>query len=116
MTRDRPSITAPDGSTVRELIQTRDGASNLSLAEATVPPGAETVRHIHHRSEEIYFFTAGVGRMFLGDEEMDVRAGVSVLIAPGTPHKLVNASDSEPLVLLCCCSPPYRDDDTELLE
>ena len=38
--------------------------------------------------------------MRLGDEEADVTAGDTVLIAPGTPHKLWNLGD-EPLVLLC---------------
>jgi mannose-6-phosphate isomerase-like protein (cupin superfamily) len=52
---------------------------------------------------------------FLGDEGIAVRAGDAVLIPPGTAHKLVNESDAR-LVLRCACSPPYRDDDTELLE
>jgi mannose-6-phosphate isomerase-like protein (cupin superfamily) len=53
--------------------------------------------------------------MLLDSVERGIEAGDSVLIPPGTPHKLVNAG-AEPLVLLCCCSPPYTDEDTELLE
>ncbi len=112
---DRTPVTAPDGSVVRELVQVKDGAENQSLAEATVPPGGETILHLHRRSEEIYHFVSGSGRMTMGSEEKEIRAGDSILIPPGTPHKLVNTGD-EPLVLLCCCSPPYTDDDTELLE
>jgi mannose-6-phosphate isomerase-like protein (cupin superfamily) len=112
---DHPSFTAPDGSTVRELIQRRDGARHQSLAEATVPPCGSTFLHLHHESEEIYLFISGRGRMTLGDEEREVEGGDSVLIPPNTPHKLVNAGN-EPLVLLCACSPPYRDEDTELIE
>jgi mannose-6-phosphate isomerase-like protein (cupin superfamily) len=96
-------------------MQAGDGARNQSLAEATVPPGGATVAHLHRRSEEIYRFVSGAGRMRLGRDEFDVTAGDTVLIAPGTPHKLWNNGD-EPLVLLCCCAPAYRDDDTELLE
>ena len=77
--------------------------------------GGETTEHLHRASEEIYTFTAGEGRIRVGAEEADVRAGDSVLIAAGTPHKLWNTG-GEPLVLLCCCSPPYSDADTELLE
>ena len=110
----RSFITA-DGSTIRELAGPPSGnAANQSLAEATVPRGAETVLHHHVRSEEIYLFTAGAGRMRLGDEEADVRAGDAVVIPPGTPHMLRNPGP-EPLVLLCCCSPPYSDEDTVLL-
>ena len=52
--------------------------------------------------------------MRLGEEEDDVRAGDTVVIAPGLAHKLFNPG-TEPLVLLCCCSPPYSDEDTVLL-
>jgi mannose-6-phosphate isomerase-like protein (cupin superfamily) len=104
-----------DGSTVRELIQTGDGAVKQSLAEAVVPAGGETIEHLHRTSEEIYLVTSGRGRMRLGGGESEVEAGHAVLIAPGTPHKLWNTGD-EPLVLLCCCAPPYTDADTELLE
>jgi mannose-6-phosphate isomerase-like protein (cupin superfamily) len=101
-----------DGSEIRELAGIPTGNSqNQSLAEATVPPGGETEEHYHRASEEIYFFTHGSGRMRLGDEESDVAAGDTVVIPPGTRHKLWNPG-SEPLKLLCCCSPPYSHDDT----
>jgi mannose-6-phosphate isomerase-like protein (cupin superfamily) len=54
--------------------------------------------------------------MRLGDDEADVRAGDTVVIPPGTRHKLFNDDASEPLVLLCCCAPPYSHEDTVLLE
>ena len=110
-----PFVTA-DGSTIRELAGVPTGnAVNQSLAEATVPPGGETAEHYHRASEEIYTFTAGAGRMRLGTAEADVRAGDTVVIPPGTPHKLWNPGP-EPMVLLCCCSPPYSHADTVLLE
>ena len=112
---DRPSFITADGSSIRELAGIPSGnAVNQSLAEATVPPGGETAEHYHLRSEEIYYFTAGRGRLKLGDEEADIRAGDMVVIAPGTPHKLQNTGGG-PLVLLCCCSPAYSHDDTVLL-
>jgi mannose-6-phosphate isomerase-like protein (cupin superfamily) len=108
-----PFITK-DGSTIREVAHPAwTAARNQSLAEATVPPGGETDEHYHPRSEEIYFFTAGTGRMRLGDEEAEVRAGHCVVIPPGIPHKLFNPG-GEPLVLLCCCAPAYSHDDTVL--
>lgn len=112
---DREPFVTADGSSIRELAGVPSGnAANQSLAEATVAPGGETIAHHHVRSEEIYLFTAGAGRMRLGDEERDVRAGDAVVIPPGTPHRLLNPG-AEPLVLLCCCAPPYADADTVLL-
>jgi len=112
----RTAFITADGSSIRELAGTPSGNSvNQSLAEAVVPPGGATIAHLHRRSEEIYLFTAGSGRMRLGDEERSVRAGDCVVIAPGTEHKLW-AEDTEPLMLLCCCAPAYSHDDTVLLE
>jgi mannose-6-phosphate isomerase-like protein (cupin superfamily) len=111
----REAFVTADGSSIRELAGIPSGnAVQQSLAEATVPPGRETVEHYHRTTEEIYLFTSGEGRMRLGESEADVRAGDAVVIAPGVRHKLWNPG-TEPLVLLCCCAPPYRDADTVLL-
>jgi mannose-6-phosphate isomerase-like protein (cupin superfamily) len=110
--RDLESFITRDGSAIRELAGPAwTAARNQSLAEATVAPGAETAEHYHPRSEELYYFVAGEGRMRLADEEAEVRAGDCVVIPPGTAHKLWNPG-SAPLVLLCCCAPAYSDDDT----
>jgi mannose-6-phosphate isomerase-like protein (cupin superfamily) len=110
-----PFVTA-DGSSIRELAGIPSGnAANQSLAEAVVPPGKQTVAHLHRRSEEIYLFTGGSGRLRLGGEQRQVQAGDCVVIPPGVEHKLW-ADDQQPLVLLCCCSPAYSDADTVLLE
>ena len=104
-----------DRSEIRELAGLPTGnATHQSLAQATVPPGASTEAHFHRVTEEIYFFTAGEGRMRLGEAEAAVRAGDCVVIAPGMPHQLVNDA-AEPLVLLCCCAPPYTHEDTVLV-
>ena len=105
-------FTTLDGSGIRELAGPAwTVARNQSLAEATVPAGGTTAEHFHRETEEIYYFTAGRGRMKLGDEIADVRAGDCVVIPPGMPHKLW-AGEAGPLVLLCCCAPAYSDDDT----
>jgi mannose-6-phosphate isomerase-like protein (cupin superfamily) len=113
--RVEPFVTL-DGSEIREVAGLPTGnAVNQSLAEATVPVGGETIEHYHRLSEEIYFFTHGAGRMRLGDEEQVVGPGDTVVIAPGTPHKLW-CTGEEPLRLLCCCAPPYSDEDTVIAE
>jgi len=104
-----------DGSTIRELAgPVSSPTEKQSLAEATVAPGGATAEHYHHESEELYYFVAGRGRLRVGDEHRDVRAGECVVIPPGAIHKLTNTSDDESLRLLCCCAPPYSDADTVL--
>src|SRR6478735_5563530 len=107
-----PFVTA-DGSQIRELAGLPSGNStNQSLAQATVPAGGTTIEHYHRTTEEIYYFTGGSGRMRLGENEFDVRAGDCVVIPPGVRHKLWGESE---LVLLCCCAPAYTHEDTVLL-
>ena len=113
---DLASFTTLDGSIIREIAgPSWTPARNQSLAEASLEPGGATTAHFHREAEELYFFTAGTGRMRLGDEERDVRAGDCVVIPPGAVHKLCNTGE-ERLVLLCCCAPAYRDEDTVLVE
>ena len=113
---DREPFITADGSSIRELAGVPTGnAAHQSLAEATVEPGGATTEHSHRTSEEIYLFTRGMGRMRLGTDEGDVRAGDAVVIPPGTRHKLFNTG-TEPLVLLCCCAPAYSHEDTVLTE
>jgi len=108
------SFITADGSGIRELAgPSWTPARNQSLAEATVDPGGETAEHYHPQAEEIYYFTAGAGRLRLGSEEAEISAGDCVVIPPGTVHKLWNTG-AEPLMLLCCCAPAYAHDDTVL--
>ncbi|WP_354701280.1 hypothetical protein DSM112329_01592 [Paraconexibacter sp. AEG42_29] len=113
---DSESFVTADGSSIRELAGRVAAPSvNQSLAEATVPVGGATTAHYHPIAEELYFITAGTGRMRLGTDERDVVVGDCVVIPPGVEHKLTNTG-AEPLVLLCCCAPGYTHEDTVLTE
>lgn len=109
-----PYITK-DGSEIRELLHpTQHALANQSLAEALVPPGVTTLRHLHWLTEEIYHITQGAGLMSLGDQTFRVTTGDSIAIASGTPHCIAN-DGATPLHILCCCAPAYSHDDTFLL-
>ena len=113
--QDCPPYLTKDGSSIRELMHPGlHPVGNQSLAEARVAPGAATALHRHQNTEELYHITAGKGRMTLGDQVFAVQTGDTVLIPPGTPHRIANEGPGE-LVLLCCCAPAYSHDDTELL-
>ena len=110
-----PPYVTKDGSQIRELMHpTVHGNRAQSFAEATVPPGAETLLHRHRVTEELYHVTQGTGLMTLGDETFEVRVGDTICIPPGTPHRIRNVG-AEPLKILCACAPAYADADTELL-
>lgn len=111
-----PAFTTKDSSQIRELLSYRNsGIRNQSLAEARVEPGASTQEHYHIKAEEIYFITAGRGRMRIEQELREVQVGDAIAIPPGLKHKIWNTG-SETLSLLCCCAPAYEHEDTVITE
>jgi mannose-6-phosphate isomerase-like protein (cupin superfamily) len=111
-----PAFITKDGSEIRELLAYRNSAiRNQSLAEARLPVGASTQEHYHAKTEEIYFITAGSGRMRIEGELANVKMGDAIAIPPGKKHKLWNTG-SETLTLLCCCAPCYEHSDTFITE
>ncbi len=112
--RDSAPFVTKDGSEIRSILdRTNSTASNQSLAEATLPPGAATAPHRHPATEEIYYVLRGAGRMTVGMEQRGVGPGDGILIPPGARHTMENIG-AEPLVFLCCCAPPYAHEDTVL--
>ena len=104
-----------DGSIIRELIHPdKQAGCRQSLAEAIVLPQKSTLLHCHESSEEIYFISSGTGTMTLGNEKKKVKSGDSILIPPGTNHKIENTGN-DMLKILCCCTPPYSHQDTVII-
>jgi mannose-6-phosphate isomerase-like protein (cupin superfamily) len=113
---DMQAFITKDGSEIRELLAYRNSAvRNQSLAEARVPVDGSTQEHYHPKAEEIYFITAGTGRMRIENEVQEVRTGDAIAILPGQKHKLWNTGN-ETLKLLCCCAPAYEHSDTIITE
>src|SRR5256885_9368101 len=88
---EMPPFLTKDGSEIRELLAYRNSAiRNQSLAEARIAVGSTTQEHYHPRAEEIYFITAGTGRMRIEGEIREVRPGDAIAIPPGQKHKIWN--------------------------
>ena len=111
-----PAFVTKDGSEIRELLAHRNSAiRNQSLAEASVPVAGSTLEHYHSKTEEIYYITAGAGRIRIEGETREVKVGDAIAIPPGHKHKLWNQGN-ETLKLLCCCAPAYEHSDTIITE
>jgi quercetin dioxygenase-like cupin family protein len=113
---EMPAFITKDGSEIRELLAYRNSAiRNQSLAEARLPAGGSTQEHYHPLAEEIYYVTAGTGRVRIEGETREVKTGDAIAILPGQKHKLWNTGTGM-LTLLCCCAPAYENCDTVLTE
>jgi mannose-6-phosphate isomerase-like protein (cupin superfamily) len=103
-----------DKSTIRELYNPDNApVEGFSVAEAEVGTGAETEAHLHKTSQEVYYVIEGTGTVWLDNQPFEVKTGDSLLITPGTPHKIKAGENG--IRVLCICSPAYSHHDTELL-
>ena len=73
----------------------------FGAAWSVVEPGGQTKHHAHQEGET-FFFVKGQGRVQIGDDTRDVKAGDVVFQPPFHQHTLVNTSESEDLVFLSC--------------
>ena len=106
---ETPDTVAPDGSEVRLLCASPCG----SMAAFRLAPGAVSKAVAHRTVEEIWYFTAGRGRIWrrLGEHEeiTDVGQGVSITIPTGT-HFQFRCDDSGPLEAVAVTMPPWPGD------
>lgn len=77
------------------------GAKALSMNVATIPPGGVARAHVHVGFEVMLYILQGHVRHEYGEglrKTVENRAGDFIFIAPGVPHEVFNASDTEPVV------------------
>lgn len=103
-------LLAPDGSEIR-LLHSLAGASVVHCA---LPVGRVSIPVRHRTVEEVWYFLAGEGQVWRkrGEDELvlDVRSGVSLMIALGTQFQFRN-SGAVPLEFIIATTPPWPGED-----
>jgi len=101
-----PDAIAPDGSEVRLLGSSTRG----SMAAFRLSAGAVSRAVAHRTVEEIWYFTAGRGRMWrrLDDREevTEIASGVSITLPAGTQFQF-RCDGGEPLEAVAVTMPPW---------
>lgn len=104
------AVIAPDGSTVRPLLELQGG----SMGHFALEPGEVSTAVAHRTVEEIWFFVSGHGEMWRqqGDvtQTVEVRAAVCITIPVGTRFQF-RASGNEPLAAIGVTMPPWPGDE-----
>ena len=81
------------------------GGKYSSVLLTVYDPGARAKpAHAHDNGEETVYFTAGTGKVKVGDEVFDVKAGSLVLFPQGVPHMVWNTGKDQ-LKLICFYAP-----------
>ena len=88
----------------------------FSLAIARVKPSVTTQLHCLRNTKEIYIIRKGTGLVLVGEKEIEVSVGDSVIIPANTPQRITNLSNSEDLEFYCHCSPRFKPEVYENLE
>jgi mannose-6-phosphate isomerase-like protein (cupin superfamily) len=84
-----------------------DGAT-ISVQDGNV------VKHMHPNTNEIQYILEGTGTVWLGDKEVQVKAGDLIIIPKGTPHGGTKP-DGKPFRAIAIKTPPQAPDDTKPL-
>ena len=89
------TILAPDGSEIRELVQT----SRSSMVHCTLEPEAVSKAVAHRTVDEAWYFISGQGQVWRsldGDQAVvDVSAGVALTIDTGSHFQFRNTGDED---------------------
>ncbi len=103
---NEPDAIAPDGSEVRILAATARG----SMAQFTLPAGKISLAVAHRTVEEVWFFTAGQGRLWRkkdqAEEIVQIHPGLSISIQIGTHFQFRN-DGTEPVIAIGTTMPPW---------
>jgi quercetin dioxygenase-like cupin family protein len=91
---------SPSGNKVYWLIASEHGAPHFEMRYIEIPAGGRTHYGNHEHEHEVYI-VKGKGWVKGSDGEHEITAGMAVFIPGWEDHQFINASDTEPLSVIC---------------
>jgi mannose-6-phosphate isomerase-like protein (cupin superfamily) len=85
------------------------GGTRCAPGQVYLLPGWGHETHVHANEEEVLQFIQGTGIQKVGDEEMEIRPGLTVDIPPNVPHSTAN-NGVMPVEFFAVYSPPGPED------
>jgi mannose-6-phosphate isomerase-like protein (cupin superfamily) len=64
--------------------------AHVSFFISATPPGRGPKLHQHHY-EEVFVVQSGILTFTVGEETIEVGAGIVIVVSAGTPHKFINS-------------------------
>lgn len=104
-------VLANPGVVSEQLLSPHNSTSaRVTITRVTMQPGAQSPRHKHATSEQIWLGVAGAGELLLADgAERQLSVGQVVRFADGDIHGARN-DGAEPFVYISITSPPINFD------
>jgi quercetin dioxygenase-like cupin family protein len=97
------SVSSMGVETVWKVGSISTGASQVTLATGTLPPGHETAMHLHEIDEEVIYVLSGELTVTLEGEEHTVGPGATVFIPPESWMAIANRTEA-PVVMVAVIS------------
>ena len=98
----------PSGTGMRSKLFVAADGMTISIQDGNVG------KHMHPNTNEIQYILEGTGTVWLGDKEVQVKAGDLIIIPKGTPHGGTKP-DGKPFRAIAIKTPPQAPDDTKPL-
>jgi quercetin dioxygenase-like cupin family protein len=86
------------GTSIKWLINEKDGAPNFLMRHFTLEPGGFTPYHSHDWEHEVYILE-GQGKVRYEEDEVQIQRGDAILIPPKKKHQF--RAGSNPLKFIC---------------
>lgn len=80
-------------------------AKYSQLVLMSLLPREEIGTEVHPDRDQFFRFESGIGKVFIDDNEYEVKDGDVVIVPAGSKHNVVNNSDTEKLKLYTIYSP-----------
>jgi len=82
---EAPTVPCPCGFSTRPLTSTDTPTCSLHVTFIQ-----DSVKHYHRQTTEVYYILEGRGRMELNGDTIEINPGLTILIEPGTRHRLTS--------------------------
>lgn len=107
---------AGDDTTLTEVFHPKNDGLDLpySLAFAKLDLAQKSLPH-KLKNDELYIFIKGNGSIFIEDEKSDVKSG-SVVLVPKMKTQYVENTGKDELHFYCIVSPPWSEEQEEILK
>lgn len=110
-----PEFLAGDHTLLREVLHPKNDEINLpySLAFARIKPNQKSLPHKLTKSEEVYYFLAGEGRISVDGTIQNIQQS-DVVVVPANAEQFVENTGAADLEFLCIVSPPWNEAEEEV--
>jgi quercetin dioxygenase-like cupin family protein len=71
-----------------------------NFSRLTLNPGDTNQIHVHKDVEQVYFVVRGGGKVQVGEERKEVRAGDAIFLPANIPHGFFNTGKKTTILLL----------------